>query len=249
MKNVKTILFLFFVGISLSGYAQKFQLTNSEGVPFSDGQKIAETITENDLDRDGDFIINIFVENLLDIELNVHTLRTNLALIEGMSAFVCFWTCYEPDEFEIDHEMMERSSEAYQLKIKPDACYCYFGISQIKLEFWTEENESDKMTLFVDIDMQPLSVKESSNSDPSLSAYPNPAARNSIINVSYTLSDNSHNNYLVIKNVMGAYVIRFPLNPYNTQISFDATGLKSGVYFYAIESNNRLSVAKKLIIK
>jgi hypothetical protein len=96
--------------------------------------------------------------------------------------------------------------------------------------------------------MRRIGVKEQP-SPVSLSAYPNPAPANSTINVSYTLADNSNNHRLVIRNIMGAVVMNMPLAPENNTISINTAELKSGVYFYTLESNNQISVAKKLIVK
>jgi len=247
---MKKLLTLIFFSIILFGYAQqKFQLFDSEGTSFVDKQKISAAITEIDLNRDGEYIVTIYVDNLLDIDLNVQTKRTNGDLMEGMTALVCFGNCYEPDIFDIAYEMMGKSSETFQLKLKPDECYCYFGMSQFTLEFWSETDKSDILTLFVEIEMQPLSVKENPKERISLSAYPNPVSENSTLNISYTLPEKSINNYLVIKNIVGVNVMRMPLQPHQNKISIETTNFPSGVYFYAIESNYQVSIAKKLIIK
>jgi hypothetical protein len=239
---MKKILSLFFVGISLLTYAQKFQLTDTLGNPYTDGQTIAATISANDLSPAGDYATEIVVENLTATELNVQTFRTNIALPDGMRAYVCVGTaCYPDDLFDIDLQVMDYNN-TYALHIMP---YENLGLCKFQIDF-TADDQS--MTLFVEVDMQELGVKDHSTNC-SLSAYPNPAAANSNINVSYTLADKGDNNRLVIRNIVGAEVISMPLNPYDNKLAFDASLLKSGVYFYAIENKNHISIAKKLIIK
>jgi len=97
--------------------------------------------------------------------------------------------------------------------------------------------------------MQPLGIKGQKPDNVSLSAFPNPAPANSKVNVSYTLADKNDNNCLVIRNIMGAMVMSMPLNSYENNMAIDISNLKSGVYFYAIENKNHISIAKKLIVK
>jgi hypothetical protein len=118
-------------------------------------------------------------------------------------------------------------------------------LSKFKFEF-TAEGET--VTLHAIIDMCGVGIKEQSNATASLSAFPNPAPANSKINVSYTLADRNGNR-LVVRNILGAVVINIPLNPYENKVSIDASNLKSGVYFYAIENKNQISIARKLIVK
>jgi hypothetical protein len=243
MKSIQKILTLLFLGLSLLSYAQQFQLTNSDGVPYLDGQTIATTITEDHLDDIGEFVTHIFVKNLTDDELDVRTLRTNLELAEGMSAYVCYGVCAPDTLFALECTISENSSESYDLHLRVNEL---LGFCKFQLEFMVP---GEMVTLFVEIRVNPIGIKEPHTTSASLSAYPNPAPANSTINVSYTLADKGNHHCLVIRNIMGAAVLSMPLNPYNNTISFDAAELKSGVYFYTIESNNQISVAKKLIVK
>jgi len=245
MKKLFTLLL---VGLSLFGYAQKFQLLGENG-KLSDGDHISVNITVDDLDRFGQFVIAINVENLTNTDLTVNTLRTNMELLEGMEALVCFWLCYESDKFDISAELPANQSEVYELKINPDTCFCYFGLNKFKLEFWTEPGQTDKITIFVNINMQPLGVKESNVARASLSTSPNPAPAGSLIKVLYTLPDKSNHYRLVIRNIMGAELLNMPLNPYEDYTFLDTSPLVSGIYFYSIENKNQTSIAKKLIVK
>jgi hypothetical protein len=249
MKTFKTTLILLFLCVSLLvGYAQNFSLTDKKGAIYPDGETISRSFTESDLNESGDFIFEIFVQNNLDIELEVKSLRTNLVLVNGMNAYVCFYVCDDTlgTQYAMDCFIYENNSASYALHLRP---HNNFGLSQFKFEFWSEEDQSDKQTLYVNLEMQPLSVKEQPTSPVSLSAYPNPAPANSTIHVSYTLADKTNIHRLIVRNIMGAEVINLPLNPSENTIAFDAAELKAGVYFYTIETNHRVTAAKKLIVK
>ena len=244
---MKKLFILLFVGVSFLGYAQKFQLADKEGNPYTDGHTIAATITKDDLFF-GEYVVHIIVKNLTAIELPMKTLRTNVALVNGTDAYVCFVKCFDGDILAINETVMGEY-ESYDLHVLPDASYSYFGLSKFKLEFWSEKDESDKMTLFVEIDMQPLGVKGQKSENVSLTAFPNPAPANSKVSISYTLADKNDKNCLVIRNIMGAMIMNIPLNAYENNIIIDVSDLKSGVYFYAIENKSHISIAKKLIVK
>ncbi|MCL1850693.1 MAG: T9SS type A sorting domain-containing protein [Bacteroidetes bacterium] len=244
---MKKLLTLIFVGFVIFGYAQKFQLTNPKGTPYTNGETISSIITENDLTLAGEFITEIKVENLTATELDLKVSRTNLVLVEGMDAYVCFGACFPSDVFEIDYLLLEDAEPlTLHLVAKDTLGTCYFGLSKFKLDFTTE---GQSMTLFVEVDMQNLGVKENNNANLSLSAYPNPVSVNATVNISYKIADNGDKNRLVIRNIMGAEVMSMPLNPHETKVSIDVSTLVSGVYFYAIENKNQISIAKKLIIK
>jgi len=240
---MKKIIALLLVGICLMGYAQNFQVTDPKGNPYTNGETIAVTITEEDLDPfDSAFFIELNVVNLLAAELNVKTLRTNVVSVDGMEVWVCFGTCLGPEDFEI--EFAFEGDAIYSLHIKP---HNNFGLCKFKLDFWTTEDKTDIMTLNVEMDVKELGIKETPNTA-SLSAYPNPAPANSTISVSYSLDNNETHN-LVIRNLLGAEVMVLPLNPYENKVSVDISTLKQGAYFYAIENKNQMVIAKKLIVK
>ena len=240
---MKKLLTLLFVGLSLLGYAQKLQLINSEGVPYTDGQTITATITENNLNPATDaYHIDIVVKNITADKLKISTLCTTMELVDGMTVEVCFGgECHGGETIPISSEILGGEKETYQFHLKPNG---NFGLSKFKFEFATD---GETITLYAIIDMCKVGVKEQ-NATASLSAYPNPAPANSKINVAYTLAD-KNDNRLVIRNILGAMVTSLPLNPSENSISIDASDLKSGVYFYAIENKNQISVVKKLIIK
>jgi hypothetical protein len=240
MKKILTLLLL---SISLLGYAQKFQLTDLEGNPYPNEHTISTEISENDLTPSGEYVAEFIVENLTSTNFIVSSMRKDIALPEGMMAFACFGECPFGNPLDIDWEVLKDSSEVYSLHLMPNGC---FGLCKFQIDFTAE---GQNMTIFIEIDVQHIGVKENNNANVSLSAYPNPVSIGSKVNVSYSIADHNERQNLVIRNIVGAEVMRMPLNPYENNISFDASSLKAGVYFYAIENKNQISIAKKLIVK
>jgi len=244
MKTVKKLLCLLFVSFSLASYSQNFLLIDPSGNPYSDGDEITLSISENDLVLDK-YCVEIDIQNQTARGLRMNTLRTNTDLVEGMFSYACFGVCDETGEEYFMFWEVE-SSETYFLYLIPNG---KIGLSKFKLEFWSDAEQADKITLFVNIDMQPLTIKGQSNEKVSLSAYPNPVQAGSTIHVTYSLPEPSNTHNFVIKNILGAEVMRIPLNPNEKNITVNTTSLVQGVYFYAIENKNRVSIVKKLIVK
>ena len=240
---MKKLLTLLLIGLTLFSYAQSFQLVDTLGNIYTDGETISATITKEDLNPGGEFVTHIIVENLTMVELDIRTIRTNIDLVEGMQAYVCFGLCF-PDSVLIIPWTIMGKSESYDLHL---ATHKNFGFCKFKLEFLTPE---ESMTLYVEVDVQDENGVTDTNPTPvSLSAYPNPAPANSIINVSYSVADINETQNLVVRNILGSVVLSMPLNPYENKTSIDVSTLKQGVYFYAIENKNQIVIAKKLIVK
>ena len=242
---MKKLITLLFISITFISYAQQFQLTDSRGtILYADGQTISSAITEADLDDLGDYILEVGVHNLTGAVLDVTTVRENIALPAGMQAFVCFGNCDEPTgELLTMSGSIEEESITFFLHVRPHG---KTGLCQFKVDYISS---AQKMTLYFDIQVGPVGVQEQNNAKVSLSAYPNPATVNSKVNVNYTLADKNANHRLVVRNIVGAEVLNIPLNPNENRTSFETSSLLSGIYFYAIENKNQISIAKKLIVK
>jgi len=240
---MKKLLILVFTCISFWSYAQQFELTDLEGVPYADGDKITAIITEADLDESGDYIVEVEIQNLNPTPIDVSTVRENIALPAGMLAFVCFGECDDPEGEQLIMDWSVEKRMPFYLHVRPNGKN---GLCQFKIDFISSEQ---KTALFFDIQVGPVGVQEQNNAKVSLSAYPNPAPVNSKVNVSYTLADKNSSHRLVIRNIMGADVLSIPLNPNDSKISVETASLQPGIYFYAIENKNQISIAKKLIVK
>ena len=241
---MKKLIILIFSFLYFFNYAQNYQLTNPDGVPYTDGQTISVAITKADLNALGVYGIDVVVQNLTAMELPVRTLRENIALPDGMIAYVCFGDCDPTEGAQLAMNWdIKGAEETFYLDLKPNGIT---GLCQFKVDFMTPEQN---MTLYFDIDVQSVGVQERNDAKVSLSAFPNPAPVNSKVSVNYTLADKSSSHRLVIKNIVGAEVFSMPLNPNDNKTSIETSSLLPGIYFYAIENKNQISIAKKLIVK
>ena len=245
---MKKLITLIFVSLFILGYAQKIQITDTIGNPYSNGETISVTITEDDLNVVDEYVQFFEVKNLTESDLTVVSFRTNLELPEGMMAYACFRECPINAEtvFEIPCEISGNEKEDYSLHLMPNNLT---GFCKFKLDFWSDEEQTDIFTLNVEITVGEVGIKENNNAPLLLNAYPNPVSVNSTLNITYNLPDGDMENNLVIRNIFGSKVMSTPLNPYDNKITIETASLPSGVYFYAVENRNAISAAKKLIVK
>jgi len=245
---MKKLLTLILTSLFFFGYAQRdFVVADPKNdlTPFTDGQTIQYTFTLKEIEANfGQEEIKFTIINESSKRIEMHTLRTNVEIVEGVNPYVCFGTCFDSTVMAISWPLDAGRGENYEFHFWPNG---KTGFNKFKFEFWTKEDKSDLFTLHLEITILPGNSIKERNEQITLSAYPNPASLNSNITVSYSV-DNAGNN-LVIRNILGAIVMSMPLNPYENTISIDATNLKAGIYFYAIENKSRIVAAKKLIIK
>ena len=242
MKKILTLLLI--VGIALTSYAQKFQLTDPNGTPYTNGQTINIDITHEDLTAFDEYVVKITIKNTSTEDLNMRTIRENIAIAVGMFAYVCFGVCDETGEMlAMDCPIFEGGQDSFDLHLAPRG---KFGLCQFKVDFMVPD---ESMTLYININVQELGVGVYDKKNASLSAFPNPTVAHSLLNVAYTLADRSHNNRLVVRNIVGGEVMNLPLNPNQNSITIDISSLVAGVYFYAIEDKKQIVIAKKLIVK
>lgn len=121
----------------------------------------------------------------------------------------------------------------------------YMGPSEpalVKYTLVNEADESDKVSIYIGYGMK-TGVRES-DMVKVLRAFPNPAVNT----VSIDFAAPEHDAFLVIKNLTGKEVYRAAAsNVGRKQIS--VSSFSPGVYFYGIESNDRMLCTKKLLVK
>jgi hypothetical protein len=90
-------------------------------VPYTDGQTIVATITENDLNPATDaFHINITIKNLTAESLNIRTLCIG-EIADDMIAEVCFGDgCYWGEFIALDWTVDGGDSEIYKFALAPE---------------------------------------------------------------------------------------------------------------------------------
>jgi hypothetical protein len=117
------------------------------------------------------------------------------------------------------------------------------GQSIYRYVFQNSDNAGDATAFYVRY-TQPAGI-QSGVSASVLNAYPNPAV--SSVKISYNAAA-LNDSYVVIRNLAGKEVFRAPVSPEGRSI-VNVSSFSSGVYLYGLESDGRMVVTKKLLIK
>jgi hypothetical protein len=124
-----------------------------------------------------------------------------------------------------------------------DVTQNYVELSGIAdFSYWTLADSDHPLPVEKDEDTQPQSFSIEQN-------FPNPFNPSTVIN--YQIPKNSFVS-LIVYDVLGnkvAELVNQAQTPGNYSISFDASSLASGLYFYTMRSDNYISTSKMLLLK
>ncbi|MCQ2284872.1 MAG: T9SS type A sorting domain-containing protein [Bacteroidales bacterium] len=117
------------------------------------------------------------------------------------------------------------------------------GTNLVKYTFYNTENEGDAVSFVFRYNVT-TGVADVAAANV-LRAYPNPAVSN--VTFEYNASNLANAN-LVIRNLTGAVVYKAAVQG-KGKIQMSDLKLKAGVYFYGLESDGKVIVSKKLLVK
>ena len=243
MKMRKIITIVFLLACSCSYGQQSIELFyNKEYIKHDDTiAKIVPTV--------GDVTgakIDIDILNTSADTIKLKIIREIITLVPGAENYFCSNKCYEPEINDM---------EEYSNLIPNDTLSRYFytvystngqkGVSLIKYTFYDMGNMTDRTSVYLLFDSETVGIKENVSDNFYLEAYPNPATGKVVIKHRLQKQDAR----LLITNVMGMTLKSIPVNPAEDKTLIDVSDLASGIYFYSLEINGKISVTKKLIIK
>ncbi len=205
-------------------------------------------IPNDDVERN--YYLDIVNVSSSNIEMMIK--RELISLLSGVENRFCFGLCYEPN--------VNMTSDPYTFLAgdtlsHDDGSMDYFytsynaqgqqGVSIIKYTFYDNNNSSDTTSVIFRFTSGNVGIKDNAIDVADFKAYPNPATTKLTIRHN---CGNKENARLRISNLMGMELKSIPItNSNETQI--DVSGFASGIYFYSLEVNGKISVTKKFIIK
>lgn len=192
---------------------------------------------------------HIWIQNQSFVELNnIYVKRTMNQEVPGTTNSICFGTqCYPPwvaislDPFTIPADKLDKSFYGDYLPEKNG------GITSITYEFY------DSLTLSfplygkttIEYHLSGLGVNEDKFVFKGL--YPNPASQNAIFE--YNLPASASTAQIIIRNMLGVEMENTTFTNRNGKKSIDVSKYPSGVYFYTIVMDGKITQSKKLIVK
>lgn len=239
---------LFFLAIGLNGFTQSFQFIES-----GTGTAAQASYTRQAADTVGDeFILHCVNKSATTKSAKVR--MTVLSTPAGCSNDVFFCdpiACY-PASVHLSVAAFgigagDTATGALVPHIAQGFCcgdyavsYCLFDVN----------NESDSVNVLVYYNVNgnhcTNGIGESENENFSVSAFPNPTAGKCIVH--YSLYESDELSSIVIFDMLGVKIYSCRLENTSGEIGMDLSFLPSRVYFYSLQTHEKLSTFKKLII-
>ena len=118
--------------------------------------------------------------------------------------------------------------------------YCLFDVN--------DESDSVNVMVYYNVNGNHCTngIGESEHENFSASAFPNPTAGKCIIH--YSLNAPDEQSSIVIFDILGVRLYSLRLENSSGETGMDLSFLSSGIYFYSLQTHNRLSSLKKLIV-
>ncbi|MBE0662958.1 MAG: T9SS type A sorting domain-containing protein [Bacteroidales bacterium] len=220
------LLLTFFVAFS-----QSFTLSDANGPLTHD------TIIEILAPPSQDVVeVHVYMTNTSSQEINLLVKKQELEILEGSMNTFCFnQLCFPP------HVMVA----PYPLLVPPGVTtgdidfygdYYPFGISGhslIRYTFFIEQNPNDSLSVVIKYITGNVGISEHFASKSKISKpYPNPASSSVSFDLDLPLQVGDAG--IVIRNLLGAEVMRFPVNNRTGRITLPVEQLTEGLYFYTL---------------
>jgi len=229
-----------------------FSFLNAQNITLSDSHGSYDNDDTVTFSTDANTSIlsgtNMFVSNNSASFMNVKVKKKHLYITPGSYNSFCWGQCYDTLVYVSPSPILISAGATNNTDFTPE----YYpngnvGTSFISYTFYNVSNVNDSATIVYKFIAEPVSVKNITKNISKLTAFPNPAKNETVIE--YSIENNSNNLELIIKNMLGSIVYSTNLNNNNGKISINTLELNDGIYFYSILSNRITKQTKKLIVK
>ncbi len=179
-------------------------------------------------------------------QIPVKVRRTVLSNISGSSNFFCWLACYTESTSLTPNPLIiygESSSNAFSAHLRP---YMNSGTAQIQYTFFNADNTLDSTNVIVTFEVTPLGIKNVVT-ESNVRAFPNPADDKLTLN--FNRNSNTSTAYLELFNMLGSKVASIPVTTLDGSIVIPTDDFKSGLYFYSLKEDGKISRPGKVTIK
>jgi hypothetical protein len=189
----------------------------------------------------------LFVHNTGTATAEVTCKKEVLDTIEGTKNSFCWGQCYpdyvyEPSTIVYIAAGDSSDESGFSGEYVPNG---HEGNTYMKY-YLTNTVNHDQITVVIKYQALPVSVNSYTQNPNKLNVSPNPASNQ--VNVDYAFN-NSSNNTIVVKNLIGATMFTSEAVSSTGKLSINTSDFTDGIYFVTFLSNNLPQSTKKLIIK
>ncbi len=238
-----TLLFAF-AFITLGVFAQSLTLSYPGGV-ISDGGSVTFTTPADVPITPGQRLI--FVHNIGATDASVICTKEIIDTLSGTTNAFCWGACFTPEVLFSPSPLFIAAGDSTDASgFSGDYnAHGHVGESHIRYIF-TNTTNHESVSVVVTYLSTPVSVNNYSQNSNKLNITPNPASNQ--VNIDYAFN-NSSNNTIVVKNLIGATVYSSDAIYSTGKFAINTSDFTDGIYFVTFMSNNVPQSTKKLIIK
>jgi hypothetical protein len=204
-------------------------------------------VNVEDLIADETVSPEFFIRNDSDLAMDLYCQRTILENVEETSNYFCaLGECLAPFS-DITSRVFTLDANTTISEENPFSSHYTAngnpGVAKFHYRFFDANNIYDEFSLTVEFDGS-VGLNDMVESAV-VSAYPNPANDLVVFNIE---NQDFANSQLVIYDALGSIIVSINTGS-NQQISWSASNLPNGVYFYRLEKDNLKGASSKLIIQ
>lgn len=242
-----TLILIFSAGVYLAG-AQNIMLSDANGPLVHDTAIVAFGAPEDPVIKKIIYITNNSGENI-----HVHVKKEEIDVLDNTLNTFCFQgSCYPPFIFQSPNPMMvapgvTTGDDDFYGEYHP---YGVQGISKIRYTVFNADNPDDSVSVNVHFEAGYVGIGNLLANHPDIISkpYPNPAS--SHISFDIDLPQHVGQAELIIRNLLGAIVMSYPVNERNGRLALPLNDLSEGFYFYTFYlRNNQALKTGRFVVK
>lgn len=242
-----TLILIFSAGAFFAG-GQNIMLSDENGPLVHDTAVVAFGAPEDPVIKKIIYITNNSGDNI-----HVHVKKEEIDVLYNTMNTFCFQgSCYPPFIFQSPNPMMVEpgvttGDDDFYGEYHPNGVQ---GISKIRYTVFNANNPDDSVTVNVHFEAGYVGIESLFANHPDIISkpYPNPAS--SQISFDIDLPLHAGQAELVVRNLLGALVISYPVNESNGKLILSVHDLSEGFYFYTFYlRNNQALKTGRFVVK
>ena len=192
-----------------------------------------------------DFEFPILVKNVSAVNCTTWVKKVYLNILTGTTNWFCWDVCYFPNTMVSAHSHIILPGQSFNGFYAHYNAANQIGDSRIRYVFFNGANATDTTYFEVIFTSSSTGVGDNLADCSSLKVYPNPVNR--LLHADFNLAAGSMGT-LVLRNILGEEVENLPLDGFSGSITMDVSTYPDGVYFCVLNSDNKATTTRKIII-
>lgn len=199
------------------------------------------------MDNEKELCKYLAVKNNTDQAIPVCVKKVIVDTVTGSKNYICWVRCYSDKIYApTDTVLLLPHHTDYYHFVGHYRAMDKHGTSTVRYVFYNKLNPNDSTSVRITYSPTNVGIQEQAPAKSLLSASPNPA--NNEVTFSYSLASGTEGK-IVILQLTGTTVAEIPVDGSKGSVTFPASEIRDGLYFYYLVADGKVCSAKKLIIR